>query len=341
MQSWTWSVFKEASGHQVFRLGCFQEDELVGGAITYSVTSSFGSSPLMLPHGPVLSWENMAVARQCLDLLGPELERLASGCGAPVVRLEPTLPLQVFSKFFAAAQREPVDLLPTPTWVVPVDRCDDDILKAMKPKGRYNVRLSLRKGVEVASGISPEDVRDFHELFELTCLRHYFSGEDRAFFDRLVQHLASENMVQVYIARYRGIPLAAAVVVFCGDRATYLYGGTSPFLRHTMSSYALHWKIMQDARARGCHVYDLYGVAPDGQEQHPYARFTAFKKKFGGQLLCSAGAHDLYSYDRFTRMWFQNMEALVTDYQRRRGLWKIFWQGSRQQRSSQQFYMGP
>ena len=299
MQSWEWSEFKEAEGARVERLGIFEGGALIGGAIVYRVATSLGVSPLAMPHGPVLPWHDAARAEAGFNLLKGRLAAIAERTGSPMARLEPFISAR--PAFFGPALRAPLDLVPTPTLMVELGKDDDGLLAAMTQKGRYNVRLAARKGVEVVSTETNDLTGDFHELFELTCLRHSFHGEPVGFFTGLMNALGPAGMARVYLASYQGMPAAAAAAVFFGGRATYLYGGTSPFLRHTMASYAMHWRIMRDARDKGLKQYDLYGVAPSDQPYHPYARFSAFKARFGGYMVRTIGAQDIYFYPQLAK----------------------------------------
>ena len=299
MQSWEWSEFKEAEGAKVERLGIFDDGQLIAGAIVYRVETSLGVSPLAMPHGPVLPWNDAARAEACFNLLKKKLGSMAERTGSPLARFEPF----IFSRpaFLGQALRAPLDLVPTPTLLVGLGSDDAGLLAAMTQKGRYNVRLAERRGVEVVSSGTNDLTGDFHELFELTCSRHSFNGEPVGFFNRLTDALGPAGMARTYLASYQGMPAAAAVAVFFGGRATYLYGGTSPFLRHTMASYAMHWRIMRDARDRGLRLYDMYGIAPEDQPHHPYAKFSAFKARFGGTMVRPIGAQDIYFYPQLAK----------------------------------------
>ncbi|MBF0532696.1 MAG: peptidoglycan bridge formation glycyltransferase FemA/FemB family protein, partial [Candidatus Omnitrophica bacterium] len=151
----------------------------------------------------------------------------------------------------------------------------------------------------------------FYSLFELTGVRHRFSGESPEFFQDLIRDLSSAGMARIYLSRYRGVVTSAAIVIFYGQTATYLYGGSLPFFPQAMSSYDLHWTAMRDARAAGCRSYDFYGIAPDNQPFHPYAKFTEFKKKFGGRPVNHAGAQDIIFYEQFADLWLKQMEKVA------------------------------
>lgn len=297
MQSWAWSDFKTAQGQTVTRLGIFNGEELAGGALVYSVGAAL--SPLHLPHGPVLPWKEPVKAGACLELLRSGLSEIAVKTGAPLARLEPLLEGEL-PACFGPFPRAPLDLVPTPTLLVDISGTDEELLAAMQAKGRYNVRLAMRKGVETDSAPGG-GVKDFYGLFELTCSRHGFQGEPLSFFTDLVNVLGPSGSARLYFARYKGMLLSAAIVIFYGDKATYLYGASAPFMRSAMAPYAMHWKIMRDARAMGCRTYDFYGIAPEGAPAHAYSRFTPFKLRFGGRRFVSCGARDLYFYPQLAR----------------------------------------
>lgn len=103
-------------------------------------------------------------------------------------------------------------------------------------------------------------------------------------------------MAEIGLASWRGNILAAILVVYWGNRATYLYGGRRLEHSEVMSTYALHWAAMQRAKARGCKVYDFYGFTRN--PAHAYAKFSQFKSQFGGVLVTTIGAHDYFFYDQ-------------------------------------------
>lgn len=304
MQSWGWSRFKESQGQRVLRLGIEEEDELIAGALVYYVNTSFGASPLEIPHGPVLPWKEQGRVAQAASLLHKELSTFASRTGAAILRIEPLISGQI-PHWPAPLVRSPLDLAPTPTLLIDLSPGEEAILASMKPKGRYNIRLALRKGVEVSWSSHPAAVDDFYFLFELTCRRHDFAGEPKEFFADLLR--IPEPMLRVYFASFRGMTLASAIVIFFADCATFLYGGSLPFFRTVMAPYAMHWQIMRDAKALGCRSYDFFGIAPRDDSAHGYGRFSQFKSRFGGSIVTTAGAHDEYFYSQLAALWIEKM----------------------------------
>jgi lipid II:glycine glycyltransferase (peptidoglycan interpeptide bridge formation enzyme) len=52
-----------------------------------------------------------------------------------------------------------------------------------------------------------------------------------------------------------------------------------------MAPYLLHYKAMINAKEMGYKWYDFFGIAPENQPNHPWAKVTDFKKKFGGKIV--------------------------------------------------------
>ena len=63
---------------------------------------------------------------------------------------------------------------------------------------------------------------------------------------------------------------------------TYKYGGTLLTHRNVMAPYLLHFEAMLRAKAQGCCWYDWYGISSKDDDR--WAKFSAFKQKFGGQV---------------------------------------------------------
>jgi lipid II:glycine glycyltransferase (peptidoglycan interpeptide bridge formation enzyme) len=60
-----------------------------------------------------------------------------------------------------------------------------------------------------------------------------------------------------------------------------------------MAPYALQLKAMEDARLAGCAEYDLFGIPPADDPDHPMAGLYRFKTGFGGRIIHRSGSWDL------------------------------------------------
>lgn len=296
MQSWSWAEFKAREGYQTWPLGVYVAGELIAGAIVQAYPAHGGGALLFAPGGPVLPWGEPDLAREALRHLLDATRPLAAEVGALALRIEPYLPppRPALLREFA---RAPIDLYPAQTLVLDLVQDEDAILAAMKPKGRYNIRLAARRGVTVEVTDSLQALRRFYALFAQTARRDGFFAEPFGFFINLVGALAPAGMVRLYFATHDGVDLATAIVVHFGPRAVYLYGATADVGRNLMASYAVQWAIVRDSRAAGLREYDFYGFEPHGLTDHLYAGFSRFKRQFGGTVRRFIGAHDYFYYD--------------------------------------------
>jgi lipid II:glycine glycyltransferase (peptidoglycan interpeptide bridge formation enzyme) len=304
MQSWAWSGFKELEGYTAVRLGLFEDDRLTGGGIAYAFPSPGEAGLLVVPDGPVLDWVRPDAGTRFRALVGAFR---ASGPGrrALAVRVEPRL--AAVPAPLRGLPRSPVDLVPDETLEVDLGP-EPAMLTRMKPKGRYNARLALRRGVEVTTSIDPGDVHELYFVLAQTARYQSFLLEPKSFFINLSQALGPA-MVRLAFARYKGITLAAALTIRHGGTVTYLYGGHLPLFPDVMASYALHWHLMREAAAEGYRVYDFYGYVPADRPDHPYDGFSRFKEKFGGRHVPRIGSRDVVFYDRLADAALRAMRA--------------------------------
>jgi lipid II:glycine glycyltransferase (peptidoglycan interpeptide bridge formation enzyme) len=293
MQSWAWSEFKTLEGYRAERLGLFAGDRLVGGAIGYAFASPTGTDLVAVPDGPVLPWDSPD-APAMFAALTDGLRRVPSARRAVALRVEPRL--AACPPTLRDLPRAPVDLVPDETLLVELGP-DDAMLGRMRPKGRYNVRLAARHGVEVVSSRDPGDVHEFAFILDQTARFQDFRAEPKRFFINLLQALGPDR-ARLAFARYKGITLAAALTVRHAETVTYLYGGHLPLFPQVMASYALHWHLLQEAAREGYRTYDFYGFVPAGRPEHPYDRFSRFKEKFGGRPVRRIGSRDVIFHDR-------------------------------------------
>jgi lipid II:glycine glycyltransferase (peptidoglycan interpeptide bridge formation enzyme) len=168
----------------------------------------------------------------------------------------------------------------------------------MKPKWRYNARLSARKGVEVSEG-GADDLAAFYDLMRVTGERDDFGIHTASYYRRAWELFAPQGRAALLMAHYEGQPLAGLMVYAFNGQSWYMYGASSNAHRNLMSNHQLQWRAMQWARARGCDRYDLWGIpdVDDDPEEADLGGVGRFKAGFGGEVVRYVGAYD-YEYSR-------------------------------------------
>ncbi|GHV71045.1 hypothetical protein AGMMS49928_21200 [Spirochaetia bacterium] len=191
---------------------------------------------------------------------------------------------------------------------------EEQILQAMKPKWRYNIRLAGKKGVEVREA-GPEGLPVFYDLLKETARRDGIAVHHidyyRTLFDlaKKPDQMKIRPDIRLYLASHEGDTLAGIITLFRGSEAVYLYGASSAIKRNLMAPYALQWQAMGGAKKSGCLRYDLFGIPPNDDPHHPMAGLYLFKTGFGGSIIHRSGCYD-YIYRPFMTGLFHCAESL-------------------------------
>jgi lipid II:glycine glycyltransferase (peptidoglycan interpeptide bridge formation enzyme) len=190
-------------------------------------------------------------------------------------------------------RKAPSNILPSNTIFLNLKKEPDSLLVAMKPKTRYNIRLAERKGVQVRqTGIHEIDI--WNKLYLETTNRNGIFLNDIDYFKTVLATRPDNDLVKVklLIAEYEEMPLAAMFLVMAHRRSYYLYGASSSVYRNLMPTYALQWFAIKTAREYGCVEYDMFGVSPGADPNHPMNGLYKFKTGFGGDIFHSLGCWD-------------------------------------------------
>jgi len=167
---------------------------------------------------------------------------------------------------------------------------DDELLAAMKPKTRYNIRLAEKRGVRVrvAAPIGDDDAQLLYAMYAETAQRDGFIIREAAYY--LDAWRALDGVA--FIAEREGQTLSGLVLLCFADRAWYFYGMSRSHGREHMPNHLLQWTALRWARDRGYTTYDWWG-APDALEASDGLwGVYRFKEGFGARLVEGLGAWD-------------------------------------------------
>jgi len=305
MQSSWWADFRATAGFEHFGAVLKDGNGVVGGAMVQKFSSAADSGFYYIQDGPVLPDDEVVAEEVFAAILeGIESQRKTEPQTISHLRIEPrwqSVPGFVSgfrSPSFSDPFREPRNTL-----CVDLRPAEASILAQMKPKGRYNIRVAQRHGVSIVQDTSDRGLTDFLSIYQAMTERQELEPKPPDYFETLVNLLSSFQKGSVFFAEYQGARLAAAVVVYFGRRATYFFGGSLDQHRDVMAPYLLHFEIMRRAKAMGYDWYDLWGVAPASEPNHPWQNISVFKRKFGGTELTLVPTvdyvYDLAAYEQF------------------------------------------
>ena len=306
--SW-WAKFKETSGWEAQKFGPLyglSRKLPFGRSILY-----FPEIPLDLDHG--IPFEGQAIYFSRDDEEKPPKGRIFTRFEF----LELWSAEKASELVHAGLTKAFEDVQPEYRQWIMLDKSEDDLLKDMKPKGRYNISVAKKHNLKIEWGISDRSIRVLFRLYSQTAKRADFRGRNLPYFQKLAQTLEDNQAGDIVVVSKDGEPLAALLLSFYGGACSYLYGGSGGE-RSLMAPYLAHWEAMKRAKKKGVAVYDLLAIAPfqppaishqpsaeveepkaesrkpmaDGN-LHPHAGLTRFKTQFGGQSVRLLGSWDL------------------------------------------------
>lgn len=306
-QGWAWGEMAAPLGGEVRRYAVLDGSDIVAAmSVASNPVRKTSLQQLSVWRGPVVdnpTPEIVGLLSGCLKDLGHEINAVSS-------RVEPHVQAgnSKWTSLLFAAGFAPIypPSQPRSTWVVDLAPSEDDLLKAMRPKTRYNIRLAEKKEVEVTHG-TDADVHAFYQMYRETADRDRFFIHDIDTYRQIFHSYWKRGQFELLIARYRGTPIAAVTLVHLGRCVWYLYGASADRHRDVMAPHLLQWNAIKWAKDRGAAIYDFRGV-PDvparGQEMYGVFRF---KQGFGGRqvtfLETYALGHKHAAYELWKRYW--------------------------------------
>lgn len=303
LQSWQWGEFQKKFGNDFARALVKEDGKLLLCANIIEYSLPLGKRYWYIPYGPVVG----ASGDMRADTLDFFVRRIQSAAPKDVIfiKIEPDADSDISLAPLGFA-KSPKDIQTTETMIMDLSLPEEELLANMKQKTRYNIKLAARHEVKIVSPAEQEaiDPQVFLALLFKTADRNRFRPHPEKYYtDMMELFLGKETKApalrygqRLFFAQAQGEIIAAALVGFFGNRATYLHGASSDTHKNMMAPYLLHWEIMRYAKARGFSEYDLWGIATE--KTHKASRekwegFSRFKTGFAGAAIAYPGAYDL------------------------------------------------
>lgn len=291
LQSWNWGQFNQSLGHQIFRLGFYQNKKLKGTVLLIHKISKRGRY-LECPAGPIIPWNQKIYFSSFIK----HLKSLAQQTNSSFIRVRPNiLDIPSNQKIFKAHGfiKAPMHLHAETTQVLDITKPEDRLLKDMRKNTRYSIRKAQKMGVTITTSTQAKDINVLYQLQLEAAKRHKFIPFSEDYFLNQLKTFKNDNQIQLFKANYQNKTIAISFIIFYAQEAVYHYSGSSSLIRKVPASYLLQWQAIKAAKSRGLKKYNFWGIAPDNKPKHRFAGVTLFKKGFGGQTISYLPAHDL------------------------------------------------
>jgi serine/alanine adding enzyme len=294
LQSSRWGALKGRFGWKPHLRAVVAGETIQAGALALE-KQRLALSALYVPRGPLFSGDPSIDA-----LLLDDLIRLGRRRRAVFVRIEPDITEQdpraatLHSFLLARALQPTPPIQPRSTIHLDLTPEPERLLAGMSKGHRADIKRALREGVEVREGDPSADLDAFYAIMQATSARAGFAIHSHAYYAAVLELFG--DAARLWLAEYRGAPVATAITAVWGAMALYLYSGSTTDGLQCGAQHAIQWCAIQWARARGAARYDFWGI-PDAIGQAARTSDPAARAR-----LEAAAQHDpLYGVYRFKK----------------------------------------
>lgn len=285
IQSWEWGEFRKKMGVKILRYGIFKKNKMVTAfCLTLHPIPLTKKYIGYLPKGPAPNKE-----------LALSLEQIGHDYSCAFIKLEPNIekgtePYSIYPTFLPS----PKPLFTKHNFIIDLGQTEEQLLKKMNSKTRYNIRLAQKKGVKVEERVDEKAFKIHLKLYFETTQRQGYFGHNSEYHHQIWQTLRKNNMARVLIAFFKKKPLASWMLVNFKDTLYYPYGGSSLEYKEVMASNLVAWHSILLGQRLGFKKFDLWGaLSPNPNPKDPWFGFHRFKAGYGGRLVEYVGTYDL------------------------------------------------
>ncbi|MBI2315224.1 peptidoglycan bridge formation glycyltransferase FemA/FemB family protein [Candidatus Daviesbacteria bacterium] len=286
IQSWEWGEFRKSLDIPVLRYGIYQNNKLTAAFQLVLHKIPFTNQYIgYLPKGPDPDKQ-----------LAEALKEIGKKNNCAFVKIEPDIEqvsgdrLQVTDGF----TKSPKPLFTKYNFVLDLTKSEEELLKNMHSKTRYNIRVAQRHGVKVESKTDDAAFKDYLKLYFDTTKRQGYHGHNQYYHQQVWETLKKVGLVRLIIAYYKNQPLTAWMLLNFKDTLYYPYGGSSKAHQEVMANNLVAWEAIKLGKKLGLKKFDMWGaLGPDADPKDPWYGFHRFKQGYGGRLVEYISTYDL------------------------------------------------
>lgn len=285
MQSWQWGETKKALGIPVLRYGIYHQ-----GKLTQAFQLTLHKIPFTnqfvgyLPKGPLPNKE-----------LAEALKKIGKENNCAFIKVEPNIEIDSgqlrIDNYFL---KSPKSLFTKYNFILDITKSEDELLKNMHPKTRYNIKIAQKHGVKVEDRVDDGAFKIYLKLYFETTKRQGYHGHNENYHRKIWETLKKAGMARILIASLNKEPLTTWMLLNFNDTLYYPYGGSSKIHPEVMSNNLVAWEAIKLGKKLSLKKFDMWGaLGPDANLSDPWYGFHRFKQGYGGRLVEYIGTYDL------------------------------------------------
>ena len=165
------------------------------------------------------------------------------------------------------------------TAIIDLSKGEEDILKDMKPKGRYNIKLAWKKWVEVKEvEKNNKNIKQFYNLMKQTTWRNWFAWNKLDYYIKFLEQIENSKLLLAY---FEDKVIAGWIFIFDKEVSIYYYWASTSDVkyRNLMAPFLLQWEAIKIAKKSWSKIYDFLWVANPWNKKSSLSWVTDFKMK--------------------------------------------------------------
>lgn len=293
LQSYEWGEFRKKTGLNVIRKGFFDGEKLTEG---FQLTiHKIPHTPFTIGYLPKGSLPNNNLLK--------ELQEIGKKERCIFIQLEPNVEKTTNDELrITNYELKPAfhPLFTKYTFVLDLQKSEQELLAGMHPKTRYNIRVAQKHGVEIVEDNSDAGFEMYWKLTEETTKRQNFYAHTKNYHTlqwetlHTAKHKDNALTSHLFFAKYQEKILAAWILFVFHDTLYYPYGASSSLHREVMASNLIMWEAIRFGKAQGLQKFDMWGAMSDTPDiTDPWYGFHRFKQGYGAKHVEFIGSFDL------------------------------------------------
>jgi len=165
------------------------------------------------------------------------------------------------------------------TAIIDLKNEEEDILKEMKPKGRYNIKLAWKKWVEIKEVEKTEDnIKLYYNLMSETTSRNWFAWNNIDYYIKFLDNIDNSKLLLAY---FEDKVIAGWIFIFDNELSIYYYWASTSDnkYRNLMAPFLLQWEAIKIAKKSWSKIYDFLWIATPWEKNSSLSWVTDFKMK--------------------------------------------------------------
>jgi lipid II:glycine glycyltransferase (peptidoglycan interpeptide bridge formation enzyme) len=294
LQSYEWGEFREKEGIKIVRIGCYEDGKLVDGfTLTIHPIPKTRWNIGYLPKGTLPTKEIIKALRK----IGKEQRCI-------FIQLEPNEYYSAENErrlFDLGLQKAAHPLFTKYTFILDITKSEEELLKNLHPKTRYNIRVAQKYNVNVTEKNTDDAFKAYLDITEETTKRQKFYAHSKDY-HTLQWHILPHESHSPYnelsshllVATYNMKILVTWILFVFKDTLYYPYGASTSEHRETMASTLMMWEAIKFGKTLGLKKFDMWGaLGPEPDTLDPWYGFHRFKQGFRPEHIEFIGSYDL------------------------------------------------